>query len=267
MEIDDRKVKRGIGDKLSRSQFEILNQHTLYGHDVDADMRRLASMNLRLRDLEKVKILKENVLTHTFDNNYKNKYELPDEGFDIILANPPFSGEIDEDRIEEDVKVFNTKQTVILFIKYIINSLKNNGRCGVVVPDGFLSTNTKSHKEIRRLLIEENNLIAIVSLPAGAFQPYTPQKTSLIFFEKNPSKEKVLFYNVNNDGYLLNANHDIPIDQNDLPEALDILKNKDKYIKKWNKEGLNEKYFFLEKKSFKENKYNLHLFNYHKRIY
>ena len=71
---------------MSRSQFEILNQHTLYGHDVDADMRRLASMNLRLRDLEKVKILKENVLTHTFDNNYKNKYELPDEGFDIILA-------------------------------------------------------------------------------------------------------------------------------------------------------------------------------------
>lgn len=265
VEIDDRKVKRGIGDKLSRSQFEILNQHTLYGHDVDADMRRLASMNLRLRDLEKVKILKENVLTHTFDNNYKNKYELPDEGFDIILANPPFSGEIDEDRIEEDVKVFNTKQTVILFIKYIINSLKMNGRCGVVVPDGFLSTNTKSHKEIRRLLIEENNLIAIVSLPAGAFQPYTPQKTSLIFFEKkNPSKEKVLFYNVNNDGYLLNANHDIPIDQNDLPEALEILKNKDKYIKKWNKEGLNEKYFFLEKKSFIENKYNLHLFNYHK---
>ena len=61
-------------------------------------------MNLRLRDLEKVKILKENVTTHTFDNNYKNKYELPDEGFDIILANPPFSGEIDEDRIEEDVK-------------------------------------------------------------------------------------------------------------------------------------------------------------------
>ena len=266
-EIDNRIIKRGIGDKLSRKQFEILNQHTLYGHDVDPDMRRLASMNLRLRDFDKVKILKENVLTHTFDNNYKNKFELPSDGFNIILANPPFSGEIDGDRIEEDVRVFDTKQTVVLFIQYIINSLKTNGRCGIVVPDGFLSTNTKAHKEIRRILIEENNLIAIISLPAGAFQPYTPQKTSLLFFEKKkPSNEMVLFFNVNNDGYLLNANHDIPVNDNDLPEALEILNDRNKYCNIWKNEGLNEKYFFLDKKNFKNHKYNLHLFNYHKQF-
>jgi len=223
-------------------------------------------MNLRLRDFDKVKILKENVLTHSFDNNYKNKYELPKKGFDIILTNPPFSGEIDEDRIDEDVAVFNSKQTVILFFKYVINSLKENGRCAIVVPDGFLSTNTKAHKEIRKILVNENNLLAVISLPAGAFQPYTPQKTSLIFFKKENKNNPVLFYHATQDGYLLNANHETPIKDNDLPEILDILKNIDKNYKLWSKEGLNEKFFFLSQKEIAENNYNLHLFHYHKQF-
>jgi type I restriction enzyme M protein len=111
----------------------------------------------------------------------------------VVLANPPFSGRVDKDRIVEDVKVGNTTATELLFLKYMMDSLRPGGRCGVVVPEGVLFGSTGAHKELRRQLIENNRVEAVLSLPGGVFQPYSGVKTSVLFIRKGGSTEHVLF--------------------------------------------------------------------------
>ena len=151
-----------------------------YGNDVDGKMVRLATMNLTLRNLNNVKIIKKNPLTQTFDKQFKIDNQIPLNGFEVILANPPFKGSIDSNRIVDDVKVGDTKKTQILFIKYILNSLKKNGRAAIVVPDGVLFDTEFGFEEIRRQLLDKTNLHTIVSLPKGVFEPYSGVKTSIL---------------------------------------------------------------------------------------
>ncbi len=136
-----------------------------------------------------------------------------------MLANPPFSGRVDKDRIVEDVKVGTTTATELLFLKYMMDSLRPGGRCGVIVPEGVLFGSTGAHKELRRQLIENNRVEAVLILPGGVFQPYSGVKTSVLFFRKGGSTEHVLFLHADNDGYKLDANHDTPIEADDLPGA------------------------------------------------
>ncbi len=136
VELDGKPQRRGYGDRLSQAHSAKLQNQTFYGNDVDPKMVRLASMNLTLRGLPNVRILKRNVLTSTLDVTARHALGLPDEGYDVVLANPPFSGRIDKDRIVEDVKVGSSSATELLFLKYMLGSLKPGGRCGVVVPEG-----------------------------------------------------------------------------------------------------------------------------------
>ena len=122
-ELDGKLQTRGHGDRLSTAQFRLLQNETFYGCDVDAKMVRLATMNLTLRGLANVRIHRRNVLTTTFDREWKAEQHWPLEGFDVVLANPPFSGKIDKDRIVDDVKVGTTTATEILFIKHMMDSL------------------------------------------------------------------------------------------------------------------------------------------------
>jgi type I restriction enzyme M protein len=91
----------------------------------------------------------------------------------VVLANPPFSGRIDRDRIVDDVKIGSSTATELLFVKYMIDSLKSGGRCGVIVPvpEGVLFGSTGAHKELRRMLMQNNRVEAVLSLPGGVFQP------------------------------------------------------------------------------------------------
>jgi len=113
--IDGKIIQRGLGDRLSGQQIELLHNATLFGNDVDARMVRLATMNLTLRGLDRVRILRRDALTRTLDRTTKTELGLPVEGHDVILANPPFSGKLDKDRIVEDVKVGTTTATELLF--------------------------------------------------------------------------------------------------------------------------------------------------------
>jgi type I restriction enzyme M protein len=176
--------KRGLGDKLSAAQVSALATATFYGNDVDPKMVRLATMNLTLRGLPNVRILLRNVLTTTLDNERKRELGLPQEGYHVVLANPPFSGRVDKDRIVDDVKVGTTTATELLFLKYMLDSLRPGGRCGVIVPEGVLFGGTGAHKELRRQLIENNQVEAVLSLPGGVFQPYSGVKTSVLIFRK-----------------------------------------------------------------------------------
>lgn len=261
VELDGKKIKRGHGDKLSAAKWEILGYQTFFGNDVDLKMVHLATMNLTLRGLPNVRIYRRNVLTTTLDAQQKQDLGLPLEGYSVILANPPFSGRLDKDRVVEDVKIGTTTATEILFLKYMMDNLKPGGRCGVIVPEGVLFGSTGAHKELRRQLIENNSVQAVLSMPGGMFQPYSGVKTSVLLFHKGGKTERVLFLHADNDGYKLDAQHDTPIEQDDLPALVAAYKNLDTCLKKWSKrkedKEWSEKWWFATAGELRANDFNL----------
>jgi type I restriction enzyme M protein len=260
-EIDGKTQRRGLGDRLSSAQLSTLQSKTFYGNDVDPQMVRLATMNLTLRGLPNVRILLRNVLTSTLDPEKREALELPEDGYHVVLANPPFAGKIDSDRVVDDVKIGNSKATEVLFLKYMMESLRPGGRCGVIVPEGLLFGSTGAHKEIRRQLIENNRVEAVMSLPGGVFQPYSGVKTSVLLFRKGGSTERVLFLHVDNDGYKLDANHDTPIEADDLRDLVSAYAARGGKAKEWTKRDAkapwHEKWWFAEAAELRANEFNL----------
>ncbi len=261
VEMDGKMQKRGLGDKLSASQTAALQSATFYGNDVDPKMVRLATMNLTLRGLANVRVLLRNVLTTTLDNERKAELGLPADGYHVILANPPFAGRVDKDRVVEEVKVGTSTATELLFLKYMMDSLRPGGRCGVILPEGVLFGSTTAHKELRRQLIENNRVEAVLSLPGGVFQPYAGVKTSVLFFRKGGSTENVLFLHADNDGYKLDANHDSSIEADDLPALVEVFRARDSKLVEWNCRPASadfcEKWWFADAATIRANDFNL----------
>jgi type I restriction enzyme M protein len=125
---------------------------------------------------------------------------LPLDGHSVILANPPFPGRLDHDRIVDDMKIGASTATELLFVKYMIDNLKSGRRCGGVVPEGVLSNSRVAHKELRRMLMQNNRVEAVLSLPGGVFQPYSGVKTSVLIFDQGGRTERVMFLDASNDG-------------------------------------------------------------------
>jgi type I restriction enzyme M protein len=270
VEIDGKTIARGLGDKLSAAQTSALHNRTFFGNDVDPKMVRLATMNLTLRGLPNVRILLRNVLTTTLDNPRKAELGLPEAGYHVVLANPPFSGRVDKDRIVDDVKVGTTTATELLFLKYMLDNLHEptnphtgagGGRCGVIVPEGVLFGSTSAHKELRRQLIENNRVEAVMSLPGGVFQPYSGVKTSVLFFRKGGKTDNVLFLHADNDGYKLDANHDAAIEQYDLPSLIAAYRNREANWATWQardpKAQWTPLWWFADSATLRANDFNL----------
>lgn len=260
-ESDGKKQKRGLGDKLSAAQISALQTATFFGNDVDPKMVRLATMNLTLRGLSNVRVLLRNVLTTTLDAERRTELGLPAEGYHVVLANPPFSGRVDKDRIVEEVKIGSSSATELLFLKYMMDSLRPGGRCGVIVPEGVLFGSTSAHKELRRQLIENNRVEAVLSLPGGVFQPYSGVKTSVLFFRKGGSTENVLFLHCDDDGYKLDANHDTPIDADDLPGVIAAYQQREELLRIWQTRDTaaewQGKWWFADAATVRANDFNL----------
>ncbi|MDR3567886.1 MAG: N-6 DNA methylase [Syntrophobacteraceae bacterium] len=261
VESDGKTQRRGWGDKLSAKQVSALQTATFFGSDVDPKMVRLATMNLTLRGLPNVHILMRNVLTTTLDAEKKAECGLPPDGYNVVLANPPFSGRVDKDRIVDDVKVGTSTATELLFVKYMMDSLRPGGRCGVVVPEGVLFGSTTAHKELRRQLIENNRVEAVLSLPGGVFQPYSGVKTSVLFFKKGGNTERVLFLHADNDGYKIDANHDTPIEADDLPELVATYHKKETSWAEWTARDMAQewtaKWWLADAATLRANDFNL----------
>ena len=219
VELDGKLVRRGWGDKLNSSQNSLLATNTFFGNDVDPKMVRLATMNLTLRGLPNVHILKRNALTTAIDKTEKSELGLPLDGYDVVLANPPFSGSVDKDRIVDDVKVGSTTATEVLFLKYILNSIKNGGRCGIIIPEGVLRGPSQSHLEMRRQLLSNNTIEAIIGLPHASFKPYASVATFIVIFKKGGSTKKIWMAHIDDDGYTPNSLRE-PIESDDIPEIL-----------------------------------------------
>ena len=261
VEADGKTIRRGLGDTLSRDAVKQLQEETFYGADVDPQMVRLATMNLTLRGLDRVRVLRRDALTRSLDRAAKAELGFPVHGFDVILANPPFSGRLDKDRIVEDVKVGRTAQTELLFLQYMLNHLREGGRCGVVVPEGVLFGSTLAHQELRRRLVENNTVEAVLSLPGGVFNPYSGVKTSILVFRKGGATERVMFLHADNDGFKLDANHDQPIDDDDLPDLSKAFRNGNKRWAQWRDrdQDMNwtEKWWFADTNAIRAADFNL----------
>lgn len=219
-------IKRGYGDKLTKDQWDFLRHQTFFGCDVDPHIVRLGMMNLILHDLDNSEIQRRDSIAGQIG-------EWDDRQFDIILANPPFAGSMNKDRIRDTLPVHSTK-TEILFLGLMIQSLRDGGVCGVVVPEGLLFPASGSHLEIRRLLLETCDLQAVVSFPAGCFKPYAGVKTSALIFIKGKPTKKVWFYEVTSDGFSLDDRRQPTPDKNDLPDLL----------AKWPKREVSDKSWF-----------------------
>jgi type I restriction enzyme M protein len=184
------------------------------GYDISPDMVRLSLANMYLHGFQNPKIYEYDTLTS------EEKWQ---ETFDVILANPPFMSPKGGIKPHKRFSV-QSKRSEVLFVDYMAEHLNPNGRAGIIVPEGIIFQSGTAYRKLRKMLIE-HSLYAVVSLPAGVFNPYSGVKTSILLLDKNLVKktDRILFVKVNNDGYGLGAQRR-EIKENDLPLALDIIK-------------------------------------------
>ena len=224
-----------------------------YGYDMDRTMLRIGAMNMMTHGIERPFIEYRDSLSD--QNQDKNKYSL-------ILANPPFKGSLDYDTVSADLlKTCKTKKTELLFIALFLRMLRVGGRCACIVPDGVLFGSSKAHKDIRRALIEDNRLEAVISMPSGVFKPYAGVSTGILVFTKtgHGGTDKVWFYDMRADGLSLDDKR-TPIADNDIPDIIERFRNRDKEEER----ERTEQSFFVPKDEIVENDYDLSINKYKK---
>ena len=201
-----------VGDKITEPKYwDFLKNKTCYGFDFDSTMLRIASMNMVLHGIENPNIHYMDALSKRFEEQDK---------YDIVLANPPFKGSIDKGDIHEGLsRTVKTTKTELLFVLQMLRLLKVGGRCAVIVPDGVLFGGSNAHKTVRKKLIEENQLEAVISMPSGVFKPYAGVSTAILVFTKGGETDKVWFYDMQADGFSLDDKRE-RIEDNDIPNLL-----------------------------------------------
>ncbi len=208
-------LKRGLADgsMLKPAQWKFLEEQAFTGFDNDANMVKIAILNLYLHQLERAKIDHFNALTTGFGGNYPGKM------FDCILANPPFSGKVQDESILADLNYkLDTRATELLFLKWFVDHLAPNGRAGVIVPNGVLFGSTNAATKLREMLMTECDLQAVISLPSGVFKPYSGVGTAALIFQKGKPTQSVWFYDMTADGFSLDDKRG-PIEANDIPDV------------------------------------------------
>jgi len=198
---------------------EHFNNHMFYGFDMDRTMLRIGAMNMLLHGVDNPNIEYRDSLNE--NNTDKDRYTL-------ILANPPFKGSLDADAVAADLlRVTRTKKTELLFLALFLRMLKVGGRCASIVPDGVLFGNSTAHKDIRKEIVENHKLEAIISMPSGVFKPYAGVSTAIMIFTKTGAggTDHVWFYDMKADGYSLDDKRN-PIEANDIPDIIERFGNK-----------------------------------------
>ncbi len=239
--------KEGVST-LTPQKKKILDEESLYGYDIDRTMVRIAVMNLMMHGITDPQIKGEDTLSKRYNENGT---------YDLILANPPFKGSINESEKSDEFTI-STSKTELLFLELMYNSLSVGGRCVVIVPDGVLFGNSNAHKSIRKLLLEKCRLDAIISMPSGIFKPYAGVSTAVLYFTKGEQTEKVWFYDMEADGYSLDDKRTPQPDKNDIPNILERFCNR---LKENNKDRA-KKNFFVPIQEIKSNDWDLSINKY-----
>jgi len=200
-----------LTDTAQRAHF---HRSMFHGYDFDSVMLRIASMNMLLHGIEAPDIRYRDSLSEAAGED-AGRYTL-------ILANPPFSGSLDVETTSKDLqRMVTTRKTELLFVALFVRLLRTGGRAAVIVPDGVLFGSSKAHQAVRRMLVEEQRLDAVIKLPSGAFRPYAGVSTAILCFTKTDSggTDKVWFYDVRADGFSLDDKRN-PVPDTDLPDVL-----------------------------------------------
>ncbi|MGG3456657.1 type I restriction-modification system subunit M [Paenibacillus rhizolycopersici] len=230
---------------------EHFNNHMFFGFDMDRTMLRIGAMNMLLHGVDNPNIEYRDSLNE--NNTDKDKYTL-------ILANPPFKGSLDADAVAADLlRVTRTKKTELLFLALFLRMLKVGGRCASIVPDGVLFGNSTAHKDIRKEIVENHKLEAIISMPSGVFKPYAGVSTAIMIFTKTGAggTDHVWFYDMKADGYSLDDKRN-PIEANDVPDIVER-------FGKWEAEKerkRTEKSFLVPVDEIRNNAYDLSINRY-----
>ncbi|MBB6732813.1 type I restriction-modification system subunit M [Cohnella zeiphila] len=199
--------------EMTSEQWDHFAGEMFSGFDTDRTMLRLSAMNLMLHSITQPHV--DYVDSVSKQNDISSKY-------DLILANPPFTGTVDAESIHDNLKtVCDTKKTELLFVALFLRMLRKGGRCACIVPDGVLFGSTKAHKSLRKELVENHQLQAVVSMPSGVFKPYAGVSTAILIFTKTGSggTDKVWFYDMKADGFSLDDKRS-PIEANDIPDII-----------------------------------------------
>ncbi len=223
------------------------------GYDTDQSMLRIGAMNMMLHGVDEPKISYMDSLSAK--NEERGKYSL-------IMANPPFTGSVFENSISPDLTALcKTKKTELLFLALFTKMLTTGGRCASIVPDGVLFGSSKAHKAIRKELVDNQKLEAIISMPSGVFKPYAGVSTAIMIFTKTNvgGTDKVWFYDMKADGFSLDDKRS-EIEQNDIPDILNRFKN----LTEEEKRERTEQSFFVSKDEIVSNDYDLSISKYKK---
>ena len=218
--------RKGPGERVP--DWELL-ERSIYGIEVSRQMMRISMMNLVLHGIRNAHVKRANALSELgglSDDDLTRRYK-------VILSNPPFAGMLPTDSIRRNLPT-QSKKSELLFLGLAMEALAPGGRCAVIVPEGALFGSTTAHIELRRKLVEDYELLAVISLPAGVFKPYAGVKTGILVFrkpveapkadKKKADGRKVWFYQINNDGYdpdkISGGGRPETPERNELPEML-----------------------------------------------
>lgn len=222
-----------------------------FGYDMDRTMLRIGAMNMMTHGIDSPFIEYRDSLSD--QNADRDKYSL-------ILANPPFKGSLDYDIVSADLlKMCKTKKTELLFLALFLCMLRVGGRCACIVPDGVLFGSSKAHKDVRREIIENNILEAVISMPSGVFKPYAGVSTAVLVFTKtgHGGTDKVWFYDMKADGFSLDDKR-TAVQENDIPDIIERFHNLDNEADR----AKTEQSFFVGKQDIVDNDYNLSINKY-----
>ena len=257
---DDNGFIRGtLADKLvDENAKRMLNEDTFFGFDIDPTMIRIGLMNLMMHGITQPKIDYKDTLSKNYNE---------DNAYDVVMANPPFTGKIDKGDLNETFTVDTTKSE-LLFVERIYKMLRMGGTAGVVVPQGVLFGSGNAFKDIRKILIDKCELKAVISMPSGVFKPYAGVSTAILIFTKGGETNQVWFYEMQSDGRSLDDKR-IPLnkldgnrDYGDLHLIIDAYKKRNP-----NRESDKTKqHFFVSKNEIEENDYDLSVSKYKEEI-
>lgn len=241
---------------FDRDRKDFFNNQMFTGYDLDRTMLRIGAMNMMSHGIDNPNILYKDSVSK--QNEDRDRYSL-------ILANPPFKGSLDSDIVSPDLLAMaNTKKTELLFVALFIRLLRIGGRCASIVPDGVLFGSSKAHKTIRKAIVEEHRLQAVISMPSGVFKPYAGVSTAIIIFTKtgHGGTDKVWFYDMKADGYSLDDKRS-PIEENDIPDIIARFRNLDAEESR----DRTEQSFMVTKDEIVSNDYDLSINKYKNVVY
>jgi len=244
---EDGFIRNSVSSLLTQKVSDILNA-SLFGYDIDSTMVRLGLMNLMMHGIDAENVDYKDTLSKSFSE--ANQYN-------IVMANPPFTGSIDKGDINESLQLKTTK-TELLFVENIYNLLKTGGTGGVIVPQGVLFGSGGAFTEARKILVEKCELKAVIAMPSGVFKPYAGVSTAILIFTKGGETENVWFYDMQNDGYSLDDKRTKLDGYGDLQDIVTQFNNRDPKKKTDRK----AKFFYVPKDEIVKEKYDLSISRY-----